>query len=216
MLCMWPDRRKKGYYRAFADRPLDHLARSLTESFAYQGEVFPLHEKPRGAKSAHLPPEATIFFAQTTIRSATRLGDRLSTLLSTEKLRQAMALALLNPHIPMLFMGEEAAAETPFLFFCDWQGEIAQLTRDGRRREFAAFSAFSTSEMRDKIPDPTEELTFIVSKLNWEVIEHAPRSREFRALTRELLTLRQRHVVPLIKQGFTRAKAELLGRGPCK
>ena len=208
---------KEGYYRAFADRPLDHLARSLTESFAYQGEVFPLHEKPRGAKSAHLPPEATIFFAQNHDQVGNRaLGDRLSTLLSTEKLRQAMALVLLNPHIPMLFMGEEAAAETPFLFFCDWQGEIAQLTRDGRRREFAEFSAFSTPEMRDKIPDPTEELTFIVSKLNWEVIEHAPRSREFRALTRELLTLRQRHVVPLIKQGFTRAKAELLGRGRVK
>ena len=114
---------KEGYYRAFADRPLDHLARSLTESFAFQGEVFPLHNKPRGAKSAHLPPEATIFFAQNHDQVGNRaLGERLSTLLSTEKLRQAMALVLLNPHIPMLFMGEEAAAETPFLFFCDWQG----------------------------------------------------------------------------------------------
>lgn len=47
------------------------ISRAVTESFAYQGEVFPLHEKPRGAKSAHLPPEATIFFAKTTIRSAT-------------------------------------------------------------------------------------------------------------------------------------------------
>jgi len=208
---------KEGYYRAFADRPLDHLARSLTEGFAYQGEVFPLHEKPRGAKSAHLPPEATVFFAQNHDQVGNRaLGDRLSTLLNTEKLRQTMALVLLNPHIPMLFMGEEAAAETPFLFFCDWQDEIAELTRDGRRREFAAFSAFSTPEMRDKIPDPTEEQTFLASKLNWDVIEHAPRSREFRALTRELLTLRHRHVVPLIKEGFTRAKAELLGRGRMK
>jgi hypothetical protein len=51
---------KKGYYRAFADKPLDHLARSLTENFAYQGEVFPLHNRSRGAKSAHLPPDATI------------------------------------------------------------------------------------------------------------------------------------------------------------
>lgn len=205
---------KEGYYRAFADKPLDHLARSLTESFAYQGEVFPLHEKPRGAKSAQLPPEATIFFAQNHDQVGNRaLGDRLSVIVKAEKLRQTMALVLLNPHIPMLFMGEEAAAETPFLFFCDWEGEAAQLTREGRRREFAEFSAFSTPEMRDKIPEPTDEKTFLSSKLNWDVLEHAPRSREFRALTRELLALRHRHVVPLIKTGFTQAKAELLGRG---
>jgi len=127
-----------------------------------------------------------------------------------------MALVLLNPHIPMLFMGEEAAAETPFLFFCDWKGEAAELTREGRRREFAEFSAFSTPEMRDKIPDPTEEKTFLSSKLNWDVIEHAPRSREFRALTRELIALRRQHIVPLIKDGFAQANAKLLGRGSAK
>ena len=204
---------KEGYYRAFADKPLDHLARSLTESFAYQGEVFPLHNNPRGAKSAHLPPDATIFFAQNHDQVGNRaLGERLSTLVSTEKLRQAMALVLLNPHIPMLFMGEEAAAETPFLFFCDWQGEAAQLTRDGRRKEFAEFKAFSTPEMRDIIPDPTDERTFLSSKLDWDRIEHAPRSREFRALTHELLAIRHRQVVPLIKEGFARAQAETFGR----
>jgi maltooligosyltrehalose trehalohydrolase len=172
-----------------------------------------LHNRPRGAKSAHLPPDATIFFAQNHDQVGNRaLGERLSTLVSTEKLRQAMALVLLNPHIPMLFMGEEAAAETPFLFFCDWQGEAAQLTRDGRRKEFAEFQAFSTPEMRDKIPDPTDERTFLSSKLDWDRIEHASRSREFRALTRELLKLRHQKVVPLIKEGFARASSELFGR----
>jgi maltooligosyltrehalose trehalohydrolase len=204
---------KEGYYRAFADKPLDHLARSLTENFAYQGEVFPLNNRPRGAKSGHLPPDATIFFAQNHDQVGNRaLGERLSTLVSTEKLRQAMALVLLNPHIPMLFMGEEAAAETPFLFFCDWQGEAAQLTRDGRRKEFSEFQAFSTPEMRDKIPDPTDERTFLSSKLDWDRIEHAPRSREFRALTHELLAIRHRQVVPLIGEGFARAHAEMFGR----
>lgn len=146
---------KEGYYRAFADKPLDHLARTLTESFAYQGEVFPLHNKPRGAKSAHLPPDATIFFAQNHDQVGNRAhGERLSTLVSTEKLRQAMALVLLNPHIPMLFMGEEAAAETPFLFFCDWQGEAAELTRDGRRKEFAEFKRAHTGVARNT-PSPS-------------------------------------------------------------
>jgi maltooligosyltrehalose trehalohydrolase len=66
--------------------------------------------------------------------------------------------------------------------------------------------------MRDKIPDPTDERTFLSSKLDWDRIEHAPRSREFRALTHELLAIRHRQVVPLIGEGFARAHAEMFGR----
>lgn len=203
---------EEGYYRAFADKPLKHLARALTESFAYQGEIFPLHSAPRGEPSAHLPPDATIFFAQNHDQIGNRaLGERLTRLVSKEKLQQAMALLILNPHIPMMFMGEEAAAETPFLFFADWQGEAADLTREGRRKEFAHFSAFSTPEMRDSIPDPCDEKTFEASRLDWDAMETSDLSRKFRALTKELLTIRRKKIVPLIKQGFRDASAELLG-----
>jgi maltooligosyltrehalose trehalohydrolase len=208
---------KDGYYRAFADIPLDHLARTLTEHFAYQGEVFPLHEKPRGEASAHLPPEATIFFAQNHDQVGNRaLGERLTSLISKEKLKQALALLILNPHIPMLFMGEEAAAETPFLFFADWQGEAADLTREGRRKEFAHFPVFSKPEMCDRIPDPCDEATFHASKLDWSWIEHAPIGEEFRKLTRDLIQMRQQKVVPLLKQGFVKAEAELFGERKAK
>jgi maltooligosyltrehalose trehalohydrolase len=203
---------REGYYRAFADKPLAHLARSLTEGFAYQGEVFPLHDAPRGEASAHLPPEATIFFAQNHDQIGNRAcGERLSKLVSRAQLTQAMVLVLLNPHIPLLFMGEEAAVETPFLFFADWSGEAADLTREGRRKEFAHFQAFSTPEMREKIPDPCDERTFLASKLDWRAIEQAPASAEFRALTQHLLRIRRDRIVPLIKQGFTAATADLLG-----
>jgi maltooligosyltrehalose trehalohydrolase len=201
----------EGYYRAFADRPLQHLARSLTEGFAYQGEIFPLHEEPRGEPSAHLPPEATIFFAQNHDQVGNRaLGERLAKLVSREKLQQAMVLLLLTPHIPMLFMGEEAAAETPFLFFADWTGEAAELTREGRRKEFAHFPAFATPELRDRIPDPCDATTFAASKLNWQALERADASRQFRALTRDLLEIRRANIVPLLKEGVVRARAELL------
>lgn len=202
---------EEGYYRAFADKPLVHLARALTEGFAYQGEVFPLHDKPRGEPSAHLPPEATIFFAQNHDQVGNRaLGERLTKLVSPEQLKQAMVLLLLSPHIPMLFMGEEAAAETPFLFFADWQGEAADLTREGRRKEFAHFKSFSTSEMRARIPDPCDEATFKASKLNWETLESAPLSQDLHALTKEVLAIRHETIVPRIKEGFTKAKVELL------
>ena len=65
--------------------------------------------------------------------------ERLAKLISSEQLKQTMVLLILNPHVPMLFMGEESAAQTPFLFFADWKGEAADLTREGRRKEFARF-----------------------------------------------------------------------------
>lgn len=205
----------EGYYRAFADRPLDHLARSLTEGFAYQGEIFPLHQVPRGEPSAHLPPEATIFFAQNHDQIGNRaFGERLSRLVSPEKLEQAMALVLLSPHIPMLFMGEETAAETPFLFFADWTGEAAELTREGRRKEFSHFKAFATPETRAEIPDPCDERTFQASKLDWTSIDQSPAGARFRALTTQLLTIRREKIVPLVKRGFVSAQRDLIGADP--
>nr|WP_249803030.1 malto-oligosyltrehalose trehalohydrolase [Bradyrhizobium sp. 21] len=202
----------EGYYRAFADKPLEHLARSLTEGFAYQGEVFPLHGTSRGEPSAHLPPEATIFFAQNHDQIGNRaFGERLSRLVSPEKLDQALTLVLLNPHIPMLFMGEEAAADTPFLFFADWSGEAAELTREGRRKEFAHFKAFSTPDLRARIPDPCDEKTFAASKLDWTGIDRSPASARSRGLTARLLKIRSEKIVPLIKRGFVSARCRLLG-----
>jgi len=203
----------EGYYRAFADKPLEHLTRSLTEGFAYQGEIFPLHNEPRGEPSAHLPPEATIFFAQNHDQIGNRaFGERLPKLVSREKLCQALALVLLSPHIPMLFMGEEAGVDTPFLFFADWSGEAAELTREGRRKEFAHFTAFSTPEMRARIPDPCDEQTFLASKLDWKAIERSPVSLKFRGMTAQLLRIRREKIVPLIEAGFVSAERTLLGK----
>jgi maltooligosyltrehalose trehalohydrolase len=207
----------EGYYNAFADKPLEHLARSLTGGFAYQGEGFPPHNKPRGQPSGHLPPEATIFFAQNHDQVGNRaLGERLAKLIGQDKLKQVMVLLLLNPHIPLLFMGEESAAQTPFLFFADWKGEAASLTREGRRKEFAHFQAFSSPELRERIPDPCAAATFMASKLDWKVLDHSPIGREFRVLTKQLLRIRRDKVVPLIQNGFVSAKAELLGASETK
>lgn len=205
----------EGYYRAFADTPLQHLARSLAEGFAYQGEVFPLHQAPRGEPSAHLTPEATIFFAQNHDQVGNRaFGERLSRLVGPDRLELALALVLLSPHIPLLFMGEEAAAETPFLFFADWTGEAAELTREGRRKEFSHFKAFATPETRAGIPDPCDERTFLASKLDWTGIDQSPAGTRFRALTAQLLTMRREKIVPLIKRGFVSAQRQLLGTDP--
>ena len=127
-----------------------------------------------------------------------------------------MVLLILNPHIPMLFMGEEAVAQTPFLFFADWKGEAANLTRDGRRKEFAHFEAFSSRELLERIPDPCDEATFLASKLEWCVLDSSPISRDFRVFTQALLRIRREKIVPLIQNGFVKTKAELLGAPEAK
>ena len=119
-----------------------------------------------------------------TIRLATAFGERLASLISVEQLKQAMALVALSPHIPLLFMGEESATTTPFLFFCDWEGELARGTRDGRRKEFSAFRAFSTPETRGRIPDPCARQTFLASCLDWQKLDREPQSLEFQAFTK--------------------------------
>jgi 1,4-alpha-glucan branching enzyme len=90
----------------------------------------------------------------------------------------------------MLFMGEEFAASTPFLYFCDFDGELAAAVRRGRRNEFRAFAAFVDASARERIPDPNAEATFAASRLRWAVDGDAGQRRH--TLVKHLLTLRRR------------------------
>jgi maltooligosyltrehalose trehalohydrolase len=178
----------EGYYADFADAaPL--LARALAEGFAYQGEAGP-RGRARGEKSAHLPPSCFVFCLQNHDQIGNRaMGDRLTRLADPRALKAATALLLLNPHIPLVFMGEEQGSRDPFLFFTDHNDELAPLVRDGRRREFAHFAAFADEDRREAIPDPNAAETFRSS---------VPRTGdpEVAALYRTLLHLRARHVAP--------------------
>jgi 1,4-alpha-glucan branching enzyme len=96
----------------------------------------------------------------------------------------------------MLFMGEEWAASTPFLFFCDFEPGLAKLVTDGRRREFEAWPEFADAAVRATIPDPAAPTTFETSQLRWEERE-LPHHAEVLAFTTELLHLRARFVLPV-------------------
>ncbi|KAB1073055.1 malto-oligosyltrehalose trehalohydrolase [Methylobacterium planeticum] len=199
-----------GYYESFADKPVEHLARCLSEGFAYQGEPFKtLGDHPRGEPSAHLPPSAFVTFLQNHDQVGNRaLGERLSQLADPAQLDLARAGLLLAPQIPMLWMGEEWSASTPFLFFVDFAPDAAlnKAVREGRRREFKSFAAFADDT--SVIPDPTEEKTFRDSKLDWSERERSPH-REVLAETTRLLALRREHVVPLTKTAYRGAAATL-------
>ncbi len=149
---------------------MTHLARALAEGFAWQGEPSP-HRKGevRGEPSADLPPAAFVPFLQNHDQVGNRaLGERIASLADPAALRLVTATLLLSPSVPLLFMGEEFAASTPFLYFCDFAGELADAVREGRRREFSAFARFRDPAARERIPDPGAEETFAASKLKWE------------------------------------------------
>jgi malto-oligosyltrehalose trehalohydrolase len=187
---------RDGYYADYT-APLDQLGRCLTEGFAYQGEFSPHREAKRGEPSRGLPLLAFVNFLQNHDQIGNRaFGERLTTLAPPEAVTAAAAVLLLAPSPPLLFMGEEWGATTPFLFFCDFDGDLASAVRDGRRREFAKFPAFSTPDARDRIPDPLDIRTFERSRLD----RPGQYREEFAEHYRSLLALRHREIVPRVAE----------------
>ncbi len=189
---------KEGYYEDYVDRPIEQLGKALAEGFIYQGERSVTSGEARGEPSAHLPTSAFVNFLQNHDQIGNRaLGERLAVLTQAEPLRAALAILLLEPHIPMLFMGEEYAATQPFFYFCDYTGDLATAVRNGRRDEFAGFAAFSDETRREKIPDPNARETFERSQLVWDE-RRQERHRRWWEYVSGLLRLRAGRVVPLI------------------
>jgi maltooligosyltrehalose trehalohydrolase len=174
-----------GYYGDYATAPAQKLTRALAEGFVYQGEPSGYRGgKPRGTSSAGLPPRTFVLFLQNHDQIGNRpFGDRLTALADPEALQAAIALQLLSPNIPLLFMGEELLSETPFLFFTDYHGALADAVREGRRREFASFTAFAGGD----IPDPNALETFERSR---------PSAGGDDTLYRRLLGLRHSLIIP--------------------
>jgi maltooligosyltrehalose trehalohydrolase len=176
-----------GYYAPFAAAPLEDLAEALTAA-----------------------PGTRVAFLQNHDQVGNRaLGERLHRLAAPARECAALACVLLAPQAPLIFMGEEWAASTPFLYFCDFAGELARAVRDGRRAEFARFAAFSDPAARRRIPDPNDPATFATSKLDWSERGRAPH-RERLELVRRLLALRRERIAPRLT-GAAPGRAELAG-----
>jgi len=186
-----------GYYVDYAGDATRFLGRCLTEGYAYQGESSPYRgHRERGEPSARLPPAAFMSFLQTHDQVGNRaFGERLAALADEAALRAATVAWLLAPAPPLLFMGEEFGAATPFLYFCDFAGELAGAVRDGRRREFARFARFADPGARAAIPDPNDPGTFQRSRLDWSCIGQ-PRHARWLALYRRLLAVRREQIAP--------------------
>lgn len=176
-----------GYYVAYADSPARHLARCLAEGFAYQGEVSPFNNAPRGEPSAHLPPACFVDFLQNHDQVGNRaFGERLTLLAQETPLKALAAIQLLAPSPPLIFMGEEWGCRQPFLFFCDFDGELGEAVRKGRREALARYAS-----LKGSIPDPLAESTFRRCVLDW-----TKRDTAWLAHYKKLLQLRARAIAP--------------------
>ena len=205
-----------GYYSDYSVNKLDRLGQCLAQGFNYQGEAS--HHRggeARGEPSHHLPPQAFVAFIQNHDQIGNRaFGERLASLTSKEKLTLASTILLLSPQPPLLFMGEEWGTENPFLYFCDFDGELAHAVREGRRKEFESFPAFASPEARAKIPDPNAEDTFAASCLKWDELKESPHNARG-TYTARMLELRKEYIWPLlktrwIKNSFKTSEAGLL------
>ena len=196
---------KSGYYADYGETKL--LARALGEGFAYQGDISPYRGAPRGGASAELPPGAFVAFIQNHDQIGNRaFGERLTALASAAAVRALASVYLLLPQTPMLFMGEEWGSEQPFPFFCDFEGELAEAVRHGRRKEFERFPEFADPERAAKMPDPIAEETFLSAKLDWSGID-----AERLGLYRAALAAREEHVRPLLPKIERGGEGEVLG-----
>jgi len=181
----------EGYYADFNLDPIGRLCRCLREGFAFQGET-DYRGIARGEPSAELSPQAFVIFTQNHDQVGNRaLGERLTTLAHTDRLRAATALVLLSPMVPMLFMGEEWGEQQPFLFFTDYQGELARAVTEGRRDEFKRFSKFSSPGAAAWIPDPNDYQTFVASRPRPDQGDET-----WREHYRQLLEVRHRWLIP--------------------
>jgi maltooligosyltrehalose trehalohydrolase len=190
---VWLTGETQGYYRDYVKSPIRDIARALGSGFVYQGEAS-MHRggRLRGEPSGRLAPTAFVNFLQNHDQIGNRaLGDRLESNVGAGAIEAALAITLLTPAIPMLFMGEEWGSKAPFPFFCDFEGDLADAVRNGRRKEFAGAYA----KYGDELPDPLDPLTFQSAILDWGA-RNEQAGRERLALVRDILAVRRREIVP--------------------
>jgi malto-oligosyltrehalose trehalohydrolase len=199
-------RESHGYYSDYQCSPRHDVARALGSGFVYQGEAS-AHRcgQLRGEPSGKLAPTAFVNFLQNHDQIGNRaLGDRLESVADPRAVEAALAITLLAPMVPMLFMGEEWGSKRPFPFFCDFQGDLAEAVRKGRRKEFSGAYA----KYGDEIPDPLDQSTFRSAVLDWD-LRDKPAGKKRLALVQQLLAIRRREIVPrLAGAAFGAAHAE--------
>ena len=181
-----------GYYEDFQGTT-GELARTISTGWLFTGQESIHQRANRGTDASHVPMYKFVVCLQNHDQIGNRaMGDRLHHAIPPEAWRAASTVLLTAPMTPLLFMGQEWAATTPFQYFTDVEPALGELVTEGRRREFAEFPEFSDAEARTRIPDPQSPDTFAASRLNWQERTQGPHAA-VHDLYRALLALRLDH-----------------------
>lgn len=181
----------EGCYRDYRGTLAD-LAETMRRGWFFQGRYSRHYQEKRGTDAADIPPRRFVYCLQNHDQIGNRaLGERLHHQIELADYRAATTLLLCSPGTPLLFMGQEWAASSPFLYFTDHEKELGARVAAGRRREFRHFAAFADPAARGRIPDPQACGTCEASRLLWEERNREPHASTAR-LYRELLRLRRR------------------------
>ncbi len=192
----------EGYYADFAGTVPD-LVETIRRGWFFIGQYSSHMGVPRGTDPGGLPLERFVVCVQNHDQVGNRaFGERLSSQVEPAAFRAATAVLLTVPETPLIFMGQEWAASAPFLYFTDHHAELGRLVSEGRRREFGRFSAFNDPAVRDQIPDPQAESTFLQSRLVWAERGDEPHASMLR-YHQALLGLRRPE--PALRGGAPRA-----------
>ncbi|MBS1585955.1 MAG: malto-oligosyltrehalose trehalohydrolase [Bacteroidetes bacterium] len=159
---------KQGYYEDFDG--IDHLAKAYTDTYVYDGIYSPHRLKTFGSKVTDHPGAQFVVFSQNHDQVGNRmLGERTSSLVSFEMLKLLAGAVIVSPYLPLLFMGEEWGASSPFQYFISHTDpELVEAVRKGRKAEFASF------HIEGEVPDPQAEDTYNNCKLQWAQTAEAP------------------------------------------
>lgn len=175
---------RNGYYQDFGS--IEHLGRAMRDGFVFTGEYSKYRGRRQGVSSAGVPATRFIVYSQNHDQVGNRLySERLSRLVSFEKLKLAAGAVLLSPYVPLLFMGEEYGETAPFPYFVD-HGDAAlnEAVWRGRQAEFTRF------QWQGQVQNPKEEATFRQAMLNRKLADE-PQHRELLEFYRRLIRLRK-------------------------
>jgi maltooligosyltrehalose trehalohydrolase len=185
-------REKNGYYSDFGT--IEQLTKSFNHGYVFTGEHSPHRKKKFGTQTTDIPGEKFVVFTQNHDHTGNRkMGERLTQLVDFNTLKLAAGAMFVSTFIPLIFMGEEYAEDSPFLYFISHEDkDLVEAVRKGRSEEFPDFMGDNNT------PDPASEETFRQSKLRWNFKENEQKAKLL-AFYKKLINLRNEF--PVLKPG---------------
>ncbi len=182
------------YFEAFTGSASE-IAETVEHGWLHRGRPIPPAGIARGTECRHVAPEKFVYCISNHDQIGNRpLADRFHHAISPTAYRAVSLFFCLLPYTPLLFMGQEWAASSPFHFFTDFEGELGIKMAEYRRKEFARLGLEVPKDRKNEVIDPQTEEAFAKSKLDWEELGREPYRSTFTFYKRALALRKELHL----------------------